>query len=92
MAAWFDPLVALRAGQPPDTATVTLMLTELEMLASRPLPVAAATQTYWYAGASAPSRRLAAIGWRMDRLNRSSWTLTFARTGPVLTVPGGEVM
>ena len=80
MAAWFDPLIALLAAQPPDTTTVTLTLGDLEALASRPLPAGAATHTYWQ-GQVSVRRRLVAIGWRMARINRQSRTLTFARIG-----------
>ena len=44
------------------------------------MPAGAATQRYWQARACTPRRRLAAIGWSMVRLSRSSRTLTFART------------
>ena len=81
MAAWFDPLIALLAEQPPDTTTVTLTLSDLEMLARGPLPASAATHLYWQGHTSASRRRLAAIGWSMIRLNRGSHTLTFARIG-----------
>ena len=96
MAAWFAPLLALLADQPPDTATVMLTLGELEALTSGPLPAAAATQTYWYAGASAPSQRLATIGWscsdapgsrRGDHARMGVWLLL---GGLTLTSAGGE--
>ena len=47
MAAWFDPLLALLAAQPPATTTLTLTLGELAALASGPVPAGLATRTYW---------------------------------------------
>ena len=81
MAAWFDPLLARLAEQPPDTLTVTLTLDELEALASEPMPARAITHVYWQRHGSAPRQRLAAIGWSMVRINRQVRTLTFARIG-----------
>ena len=78
MATWFDPVLGMLAGQPPDTTTVTLTLAALAALAGRPLPASATTPTYWQ-GHTSVRRRLAAIGWRTARAGRGAATIPFAR-------------
>ena len=92
MAAWFDPVLALLAAQPPATTTLTLTLGELAALASGPVPAGLATRTYWRTPSNQIGRRLAAIGWRTASFNRRVQTITFSRFGPVLEPPGGEVV
>ena len=86
MPVWFEPLLTLLADQPPETTTVTLTLTEVAALASAPVPAGAATQLYWQGRGSSVRRRLAAIGWRVGRLNRRVATITFAR------LPGADAL
>ncbi len=80
MPRWYDALLTLLAEQPPEVATVTLTLVEIEALAAGPLPPSARTRGYWWdGGAKAMSHRLAAIGWRVAHVRGRPLTLTFVR-------------
>ena len=90
MAAWFEPLIALLAEQPPDTITVTLTLGALEALANGPLPAGFATRPYWWRHDHGMGRRLAVIGWQTAHVGRRAQSVTFARIGPVLAAAADD--
>ena len=85
MAHWSGPLVAFLAAQPSATTILTLSLAEIDALVHVPVPASAAGRYYWLSSTGTMSRRLAAIGWRMVRVDRRPLRITFAR------MPGGTI-
>jgi hypothetical protein len=81
-ATKYAPLGAFLAALPPETATVTLTLSEIETILGEPLPGAAATRMWW---SNSRHRRAemvwVAVGWRVQRaeMRRVMPTITFAR-------------
>lgn len=77
----FDSLVDALAVQPPETATVTLTLVEIEALLGRPLPAGAWARQYWR-NRSHDRSWLRTAGWRVSGFDRHGLVVTFARATP----------
>jgi hypothetical protein len=89
----YGPLVASLVALPPETASVTLTLAEVEAIIGAPLPPSARTRAWWWHAAHARQPRAwHRVGWRVESVRSWSggyrqWEVTFIRTAPDTIAP-----
>ena len=88
MPSRYQPIGNYLAGQPPETVTVTLTLSDVERVLGQPLPQGARARTWWAnSWGTTRARVWLMAGWRVDTvaLRVGTPTVTFVRGTPDTT-------